>query len=336
MPGKDSLASLGEFGFLRRLLPRLKQRRGVILGPGDDCAVVRAPGNVLLTTDVLVEGVHFEPGWLTPAQIGAKAVLVNLSDVAAMGGRPRFLLLSVGVPRSLGRRDLDRLHRGADAAARAAGASIVGGNLSGAERLFVSVALVGEARRPVARAGAKAGDLLFVTGTLGDAAAAVELHETFPGGRLAAEGRRRGDIAFLLRRFAAPTPRLRTGRLLAEAGLVSSMIDVSDGLVQDLGHLCRASGTGAVIAEDEVPRSPAYERVIGGDATLALRGGEDYELLFTVPRRSLAAFERRRRRLPDPVRCIGEIVPGRGVRLRDRSGRLRRPESGGFEHFKVA
>lgn len=336
MRRKDSLAALGEFGFLRRLLPRLKQTRGVVLGPGDDCAVVRTRGDLLLTTDVLVEGVHFQRSWLTPAQIGAKAVLVNLSDVAAMGGRARYLLLSVGVPADFRRTDLDRLHRGAEAAARAAGAAIVGGNLSGAERLFVSVALVGEVRKAVTRGGAKAGDLLFVTGTLGDAAAAVELRETFAGRPLAAKGQRRRDIGFLLQRFAAPTPRLRTGRILAEAGLVSSMIDVSDGLVQDLGHICRASGTGAVIVEEQVPRSPAYERVVGGDATLSLRGGEDYELLFSVPGKSLAAFERLSRRLPDPVRLVGEIVPGRGVRVRGSDGRLRRPASGGFEHFRLA
>jgi thiamine-monophosphate kinase len=129
---------------------------------------------------------------------------------------------------------------------------------------------------------------------------------------------------------------METGRQLAEAGLVSSMIDVSDGIVQDLGHVCRASGTGAVISEEDVPRSPAYERVIGGDTGLSLYGGEDYELLFTVPRKSLASFERRARRLPDPVHLVGEIVKGRGVRLRARDGRLRRPLGGGFEHFKLA
>jgi len=332
---RHSLADVGEFGFLRRLLPSLKRGRGVLVGPGDDCAVVTTGKRILLTTDALVEGVHFERGWLSPEEIGAKAVLVNLSDVAAMGGRPRFLLLSLGVPGSISRTDLERLHRGAERAARRAGAAIVGGNLSAAERLFVSVVVVGEVDKPILRRGARPGDRVYVSGTLGDAAAAVAWLANAGGSRRAAPRRR--DLSFLLRRFAAPTPRLESGRRLAAAGVVSAMIDVSDGLVQDLGHICAASRVGAVVREDEVPRSAAYDAVIGADATLSLRGGEDYELLFTVPRAKQARFERLRPRLPDRITLVGEITAGTGsVRVRDRSGRTRRLQSGGFQHFRLA
>jgi thiamine-monophosphate kinase len=140
-----------------------------------------------------------------------------------------------------------------------------------------------------------------------------------------------------LQRFAAPEPRLATARSLARAGVVSAMIDVSDGVVQDLGHICEASGCGAILIEADLPRSAAYEEVIGADVTLAASGGEDYELLFTVPPARLRAFERLRRRLPDATTLVGEIVAApHGVRLRDAAGRLRRPRRGGFEHFRPA
>ena len=336
MRRRHSLADVGEFGFLRRLLPSLEQTARVLVGPGDDCAVTRGDPKLLLTTDALVEGIHFERSWLTPRQIGAKAVLVNLSDIAAMGGVPRFVLLSLCVPPGFASTDLARLHRGAARAAGRAGAAIVGGNLSAAERLFVSVTVVGAVSRPALRGGARPGDRLFVTGTLGDAAAAVALLRSFGarprGGREILTARR-----FLLRRFAAPTPRLATGRRLAEAGVVSAMIDVSDGLLRDLGHICENSGVGAIVDEDALPVSAAYRRIVGADAGAALHGGEDYELLFSVPPSRLARFERLRRLLPDPVRPIGEIVARpRSVRVRDRGGRARRPADPGFEHFRPA
>jgi len=323
---------LSEFAFLRDLLPTLPQSGRVRVGPGDDCAVVRGDRSLLLTTDALVEGVHFQRTWLSARQIGAKAILVNLSDIAAMGGTPRFALLSVGVPADLGRAELSQLHRGAAAAARRAGVSIVGGNLSSSDRLFVSVALIGAGDRPLLRRGARAGDAVFVTGTLGDAAAAVDWLRTAgqpPSGRDAA-GR---DLRFLVRRFAAPTPRLAVGRRLAQARLASAMVDVSDGVVQDLGHLCERSGVGALLDLERLPRSPAYRRLLGDDLDAAARGGEDYELLFTVPRARLARLVALD--LGCRVTRVGEVVARpAGVRVRDADGRVRRPGRGGFEHFR--
>ena len=278
----------------------------------------------MLTVDALVEGVHFEPGWLSARQIGRKSFLVNASDIAAMGGRPRWCLVSIAVPPRYAVRDLFAVQAGITAAARACGATVVGDNLTAAEQLAVSISLVGEApRRITTRAGARPGDYVCVTGTLGDAAAG--LRQLRRGGH---------NGAALVRRFAEPRPRLRAGQKLVQAGIVSAMIDVSDGLLQDLGHVVGASGVGAVVEVDRLPLSPAYRKALGADATLALRGGEDYELLCTVPERKLTVLERIRRELGCPLRCIGRITAGRGVRVVDRSGDVLRLESAGFDHFR--
>ncbi len=327
---RRSLAAVGEFGALRRLLPELGGGRGVIVGPGDDCAVVRGGERLLLTTDVLVEGVHFERSWQTATELGAKAVAVNLSDIAAMGGEPRYCLMSIGVPGSYPFADMRALHRGAQRAARGAGASFVGGNVSAAEKIFISIAVVGTApQRPALRRGARSGDFIFVTGTLGDAAAGL---------RLLRSGHRQGSAArALVRRFIAPTPRLEAGRRLVKAGLVSSMIDISDGLVQDLGHVCESSGLGAVVLKTFMPLSAAYTRTIGDDPALALCGGEDYELLFTVPGAKVDRLRRLAPRLECGLRFIGQMVTRPlGVRIQERSGKLTTPRAGGHQHFQLS
>jgi thiamine-monophosphate kinase len=193
----------------------------------------------------------------------------------------------------------------------------------------VSIALLADApSRIVTRAGACPGDRLYVTGTLGDAALAVRLLRARRGAR--APGA-------LLCRFREPTPRLRAGRLLTELGIVSAMIDVSDGLVQDVGHLCAQSQVGAVIHAAAVPRSPAYRR-LAPDATgappLALHGGEDYELLCTVPKRNVKRLERHQAQLGCPITCIGEMSATRRLTLVDESGRTGMLESTGYDHFR--
>jgi thiamine-monophosphate kinase len=317
----DTIAAGGEFRFLSRLLPRLGGGRGIIVGPGQDCAVVRCGARRLLyTVDALVEGVHFERQWLTPRQLGRKSLLVNASDIAAMGGRPRFCVASVGVPLSYLARDLAALHAGIAAAARDCGASVVGGNLARADKLFVSVALLGEApERIVTRRGARAGDRIYVTGTLGDAALGVSVLRSGSATRSAAP---------VIRRFREPSPRLQAGRLLVEAGIVSAMIDVSDGLAQDLRHICEESQVGAEIRADKIPMSRAY-RATGVDRSLALHGGEDYELLCTVPERNVKRLQRVQARLGCPIAYIGRITRGRGVRVVGAA--LSRS---GYDHFR--
>jgi thiamine-monophosphate kinase len=306
---------------LARLLPALRGGRDVILGPGDDCAIVSARDRRLLfTVDALVEGVHFRRGWLTPAQLGRKAFAVNASDIAAMGGWPRWAVLHIAAPARTPAADLLAMSRGVAAAATAASATLVGGNLSAARELSLVVALVGSCpTRPVLRAGARAGDLLFVTGRLGDAALGLR--------QLRRDARARGAA---VRRFRAPVARLGAGALLAATGVAAAMIDVSDGLVQDLGHLCRASAVGARIAIDRIPCTAAVRQA---GIELALRGGEDYELLCAVRPRHRARAERLAARLGCRLTCIGECMPERGVRIVDAQGRPLRVGRGGHEHF---
>jgi len=282
---------------------------------------------MLLTVDAIVEGVHFERRWLSPRQVGRKGFLVNASDVAAMGGRPWTCVVSLGVPPTYRAQDLRALQAGLVAAAGEAGASVVGGNLSRAEQLFVSVALLADApRRIVTRRGARPGDSVYVTGTLGDAALAVRW--------LQGRGPEMGRVpAAAVRRFREPSPRLRAGRVLVESGLVSAMIDVSDGLLQDLGHLCTESRVGAVVHAAAVPLSTAYRSQLGPADTLALHGGEDYELLCAVPERNVKRLQRVESRLGCPLTRIGEIIAGPGLRVFDGAGRRLRLPSSGYDHF---
>jgi thiamine-monophosphate kinase len=324
MPAKQTLSSLGEFGFLHRLFPRLRTRSDVLVGPGDDCAVVRrSRRNLLITTDALVEGVHFEREWLTPRQLGRRSLLVNLSDIAAMGGGPTHGVISLGVPPRYRLADLVALHDGIAAVARETGSDIVGGNVTRARQAFVSITLLGEVDRPVLRNGARAGDQLFVSGVLGEAALGV---------RQLRRGKRRGPA---ITRYREPQPRLQAGALLAQERMASAMIDVSDGLLQDLRHIVESSGVGAVIDVDALPHAPGLKQLRDADALqLALCGGDDYELLFTVPRRKLARLEKLRPKLGCQVTRIGECTKdGRGIRLRGAGRAVRIAGEGGWDHL---
>ncbi|MFI5366295.1 MAG: thiamine-phosphate kinase [Candidatus Binatia bacterium] len=322
-----TVAEVGEFGLLAQLLPRLPAGPGTIVGPGQDCAVIRCGTHRLLyTVDALVEGVHFEADWLSPHQLGRKSFLVNASDVAAMGGRPRFLVVSIGVPPSYRAGDLTALHAGIAAAARSCRATVVGGNLTRATQLFISIALLADApKRIVTRQGARPGDRVYVTGTLGDAALGVRLLSANP---------RHEPTTLPLRRFREPSPRLRAGRLLVESGVVSAMIDVSDGLVQDLGHICIESNVGALVRSGDVPLSAAFRKACAAGDPLALHGGEDYELLCTVPERNVKRLERNRARLGCPIACVGEITVGGGVRVVDADGKPVALNVTGYDHFR--
>ena len=316
-----TVAEVGEMSILDRLRRRSHRASGVEIGIGDDCAVVRLRGRrLVLTTDTLVEGVHFRSGWDTFAGLGDRAFQVNASDVAAMGADVRFALLSLSVPRSARVRDLEDLIRGFERAARRAGCVLVGGNLTAAPQWVVGVTVIGEAVAvPLTRSGARPGDGLWVSGTIGGAARAREL---LLAGKKAAPRETRA--------FRRPTARLSLGRALARRRLASAAIDLSDGLIQDLGHLCRASRVGAVVEADGLPlpaplrRLPRDERL-----RLALGSGEDYELLFTAPARA----ERSLKDLGTPVRKIGRIERGRGVRVIAADGRELPLDAIGFDHF---
>ena len=300
--------NLQEFELIARLCAKLPQSRRTILGVGDDGAVLaprRAPQ--LITIDSMVEDVHFKRAWTTPEALGARALTVNLSDVAAMGGVPTTCVVNLAVSPGLDYRFFERLYAGLRQAALAARVDVVGGNVTRAKQLAITIALSGEVGDGVMRRDqARVGDAIYVTGTLGDAALGLRILQ----GSIKARGAKR---AFLLKRFLAPTARLAAGRKLARLRPVPAAIDLSDGLWQDLGHLLAASRVGAELAAETLPLSPAYRVVTGGDPTLALTGGDDYELLFCTRTELSAAMLARR--LGVPVTRIGRIVKRRGARL---------------------
>ena len=330
MADRLSLGEVGEHSFLNQLCARLRPRasaaRGILLGPGDDCAVLDTkPWPLAVTTDALVSGVHFEPGWLSCAELGGRAAAVNLSDLAAMGARPAFMLIAVTAPPATPAADLEQLLDGFTARSEAEGAAVVGGNLSRARSLSVTVTALGWIDGPcLTRSGARPGDRLAVTGTLGGAAAAVA---SWLGGSEPAPE--------LRERFVDPRPRVAAGRALARAG-AHAAIDVSDGLLQDLGHLCSASGVGAVVERERLPRLAPVAALDAQGSDLAATGGEDYELLVALPPSSGAEIEQLAGDAGVPLTLIGECVaPSAGVKLIAADGSVYHTRAGGgFDHFR--
>ena len=303
------------------------------LGPGDDAAVLpRRGGETCVTVDAVVEGVHFRRASSRLEDVGHKALAVNLSDLAAMGARPLWALVALGVPRGFRLADARRLGAGFGALARATGTEVVGGNVSRAPGLSLTVTVGGEVPpgRALLRSGARPGDRVWVSGLLGDARLGLALLE-----------RRSGPEARRLRRFPRiartaierqrrPVPRLALGAALV--GVASACIDLSDGLAQDAGHLAAASRVAVHLDASALPVSRAFVAAHPDErerARLAASGGEDYELLFTVPAARETAVRRLSRRLGLDLTPIGDVRRGRGVRLRGTgTARLH-----GFDHL---
>jgi len=313
----------GEFDRLRAIFAALGAAGRDL---GDDCALLSVGGRTLaISIDLSLEGVHFRTDWLAFKEIGWRATAAALSDLAAEGAEPVGVLVSVGLPGKgrgpvKGRRDpATEIMRGVGAAARSVGASVLGGDLVRSPRYLVDVCVLGVAQRPVRRSGARPGDGLWVTGRLGGARlalAAVRAGRGGRGGRLAPA---------LRRRFARPVPRIAAGRWLARRG-ARAMIDISDGLAGDAGHLAAASGVGVAIELERVPCWP------GVTPLAAVRSGEEYELLVAMPRRfgptDVKAFGRA---TGLPLTRIGACTAGRGVRM-THDGRPITPPPG-FDHF---
>jgi thiamine-monophosphate kinase len=271
------------------------------------------------TVDAVAEGVHFD-GRFAPEDVGWKALAVNLSDLAAMGARPLWALCALAVPRGADPARLSRVGRGLAACARRFGVALAGGNVSRGPALSLTVTALGAVSpgRALRRRGARPGDLLLLSGALGGAA----------------WGRRRGAPPEALRRQRRPEPRLALGRALA--GLASACIDVSDGLLQDLGHLCRASGVGAEVWLEDLPLAAGLGEAARSQAdleALALAGGEDYELLAAVPPGRLSRALALERRLRLPLQVAGRITSGRGAVARGLRGERLRPRGAGWDHL---
>ena len=326
------LSRLGEFGLIEQIRRSLPAGRGVRLGIGDDAAWVENPGgSSLITADLLIEGIHFDLKLTSFFDLGFKSLAVNFSDIAAMGGVPAYALLSLGIPADFDSKNVAAFYRGIHALARSSHVSVVGGDTSIATTLIISVCVIGHAPHgAVLRSGATVGDDVYVTGTLGDSALGLQLL------RLKSAVYKKGPAALLLERHRRPTARLTAGALLAKERLATAMIDISDGLLQDLGHICRASGTGAVIYNADLPLSAAYRALAGKDGTRhALSGGEDYELLFCSQPAHRASLEKLSKRACVPITRIGTCVRGRRVVVIDDAGKtISLGGLGGHDHFK--
>jgi thiamine-monophosphate kinase len=306
----------------------------LIMGIGDDAAVIRPGGSEelwLLTTDMLVEDIDFRREWLTPFQLGHKALAVNLSDIAAMGGRPRFYAVSLAIPAGTPEKWISDFYRGTKKLGDSHGASLVGGDLSRSTGgITVSIIVLGEShkRRVVYRSGGKPGDWLCVTGCLGKSAAGLKLLEP---GRSAPRAAARREA---LKAHLNPEPRCATGLWLAQSGLVTCMMDLSDGISADLPRLCQASGVGAVIYTSWLPIfRPSSDW--SDPLQMALHGGEDFELLFAVSKSKIGQFERVYPKDLPPVARIGILVERKGVRYAvDTCDKIRPLVNKGFDHFR--
>jgi len=313
---------------------------GVEVGPGDDAAVLQ--GGWVISTDLSVEDVHFRRGWLTDEEIGYRATSAALSDLAAMGAEPVAVLVSMAAPRGA-RVDVAAAQAGVRAAAAAVGAAVVGGDLSRSPGpLFVDVVVLGRTDRPVLRAGARPGDEVWVSGTLGTGAAALRVWDA---GGVPPES--------LRTRFARPAPRTAVARELARGGAVTAMLDLSDGLAGDVGHLAAASGVGIILEEARIPVDAEARAVLGDADALheALHGGEDFELCFTAPPGTVEVLadvgeDGLFRVLGVPLTRVGRVAeieedPDHAagddeaplVLLESPNGALRLVERGGFDHW---
>lgn len=316
---------VGEFGLIDKIV-QIVGRSGAVAGIGDDTAVLDEPGDhyLLATVDMLVEGVHFRRDADAARRLGAKALAVNISDIAAMGGAPTFALTSIALPSDLSPEYVETVYRGMHDMAKQHGVGIVGGNISrAADTIVLDVTLLGRVPKAelILRNGARPGDALVVTGVLGTGAAA----------RALVEAGQQAESA-----IPVPEPRVETGRRLAEGHLPRAMIDLSDGLGGDLRHLAEASGVGAVIYEEAIPVSVRTRRAaetLGINALdLALFGGEDYELLMALPAERVE--EARRAAGPVPLAIVGTVLqPEHGVLLEEIGGRRVSLDRRGWRHF---
>ncbi|MBN2345750.1 MAG: thiamine-phosphate kinase [Candidatus Aminicenantes bacterium] len=311
---------MDEQGFVEFLKRRFPFRRG--LGIGDDASVVRIGGAFqLVSTDMLVEDVHFRLRDLSLADLAEKALAVNVSDIAAMGGRSLYFYLCLGFPAGLDLGDLRRFFVGLRRAAAKWDVDLAGGDFSRSPKLFIAVTIVGESARPVRRCGARPGDLVGLTGPTGESALGL---------RQLLAGKTRSPF---IRVHRHPQPQCEKGRRLSR--YASAMIDVSDGLLLDLTRILRASGAGAEIDYEKLPVSARFRGACRreglAERDLVLAGGEDYQLLFTIA----PILERRLRRAGMGYHVIGRVTGGQRLSVREKGRRLRIPDLG-YDHFRGA
>ncbi|MEK6698032.1 MAG: thiamine-phosphate kinase [Nitrospirota bacterium] len=337
------LSELGEFGLIEKIRRSfsVKSPRAP-LSIGDDAAALAvSPSSMLLaTTDMLVEGVHFDLSFTDFFSLGWKSAAVNLSDIAAMGGIPRFCLTALAIPQGIGSEQIADFYKGFGAVLREHAVLLVGGDTcSSGKGFIITVTALGETEKALLlrRSGARPGDRIFVTGTLGDSAAGLELLRNAEWGMRNKKSEIRNPksaIGRLAERHLRPVPRVAEGLKIARSGCATSMIDVSDGLTLDLSHLCDESGAGAQIFSGKIPLSNALRgsagALTGPVLDYALAGGEDYELLFTAPPRKLKCL----RGLKIQATEIGIVTKARGIALVGADGKKKPLTPQGYDHFR--
>ncbi|MBD3182641.1 thiamine-phosphate kinase [Candidatus Poribacteria bacterium] len=325
------IREIGEFNLIERMSKALSSSgRNVIVGIGDDTAVLPFNGDKLqlVTTDMLIQDVHFRTTTATPEQIGWKSLAANISDIAAMGGEPTYAFISIGLPKTTTVEFVDKFYSGMNEIAKLYSVDIAGGDTVSSPQVIINIALLGEVNKDnlILRSGAEVGDAVMVTGDLGGSMAGLEILEhklTFHD----------------TEKHLKPIPRVNEGVLLARSGWVTSMIDVSDGLASEINHICKMSKTGASIQMKSIPLSQNVRQVsdiIGKNPyDFALFGGEDYELVFTCK--------------PDKVQELKDMMDNEGnaevtelgciedadksVKIKDISGKIMQLSSKGYDHF---
>lgn len=334
MSTSSSLSSLGEFGLIDQIRARFPQPAAPELGIGDDAALLSpsAGSQVVVSTDLLAEGVHFDPGFGPARLLGRKSLAVNLSDIASMGAVPRWFFLSLAIPAGFPLETIEGFLDGLAEQAAEHSCILAGGDTCGSKGgLTVSVTIMGEQRPELIlkRTGAQLGDEVWVSGTLGDSALGLQL--LLEGTRLGSE-----HDSLLLRQLD-PTPRCDLGLKLAESRLVSAMIDISDGLLADLGHIGEQSGCGAEIKLGQLPMSSDFQDY-GANLPvfpwhLAVSGGEDYELCFTAPLCNREAIQKISKTAGIPLTVVGKVIDSRQVQAILPDGTNFQPSASGYTHF---
>lgn len=304
-----------------------RSREDLILGIGDDAAVVKAgEKRFILTKDMLVEDFHFNLSFHPAYFLGRKSLNVNLSDIAAMGGKPKYVLLGLGVSSSTQPSWLEEYFAGFKSVSEEEDVVLIGGDISQAKKMTISVTVIGEGKNTIQRKGGRPGHSLFVSGYLGDAKQGFLLLKK--GFRLGKD--KKADL--LIKAFIDPLPQLALAQELARKRLASSMIDISDGLSVDLLNLCQESGCGAEIERERLPLSPELRFWQRKPYDFALHGGEDYQLLFSVPHEKMDGIAELQKKYE--FTCIGKMTSEKGIYLRDRQGRRKPVKPKGYEHFK--
>jgi thiamine-monophosphate kinase len=345
----STVGQIGERALVAHLRSRIPQGPGVVTGVGDDAAVVELAGLALVTTDAMVEGVHFNRDWSPGRLLGRKALSVNLSDVAAMGGIPRFATVSLALPHTVPIEFIDLLYDGLLERGAETGVHIVGGNVARTEGpISIHVTVIGQAERVLLRSGAQPGDMIVVTGRLGGAACGLRL--LAQGARLSGDGLLEStgvwtessgpSLLACLRAQLDPSPPLAFARSLTQHDVVHAAMDLSDGLSGDLLHMCTESDLAARVDPGLLPIDACVlnlERARGGDPRpLALHGGEDYEMLLAVAPDRLDALRDLAVIWDLPISVVGEFVPGApGITLETAAGLVECPQSA-HDHFKAA